>query len=90
MNHADLSPNPDSWLSSDVVALTATFFLFSAIRYKIFAEDITMINIENTSIVIHAVLYSGGGDNVPKSHVTRIPPEFAVMNAKAVAVARRV
>lgn len=45
---------------------------------------------ENISSVIVAFLYKGGGDNEPRSHVARIPPEFVIINPMAMAVARRV
>jgi len=42
------------------------------------------------SIVMHAFVYKGAGESVPKSQVTRMPPEFVIINAMAMAVARLV
>lgn len=55
-----------------------------------FAADITSIRAENTTSVIVASVYRGGGDNEPSSHVTRMPPAFVRMNPNAIAVARRI
>lgn len=47
------------------------------------------IKIEKMRSVIVALVYSGAGDKDPSNQVTRMPPEFVMMNPIAMAVARR-
>jgi hypothetical protein len=42
------------------------------------------------SSVMVADLYAGAGDNEPRSHVAKMPPELVIMNPIAIAVALRV
>jgi hypothetical protein len=56
----------------------------------VFAPEKSTMRTEKIKSVIVAFLYRGGCDSEPSSHVASIPPELAMMNPMAVAVARRV